>query len=108
MKYLALRTYSTGDGLVAAFFSRKYAAPHPASLRHGGICPADGGEAGRDGSTIREDRTLEGVRLTHQPSPWIGDYGALLFMPQAGKPETSSERRWSAIAQRKRICIPII
>lgn len=42
-----------------------------------------------------EDRTLEGVRLTHQPSPWIGDYGALLFMPQAGKPETSSERRWS-------------
>lgn len=42
-----------------------------------------------------DDRTLEGVRLTHQPSPWIGDYGALIFMPQAGKPETSSERRWS-------------
>ena len=25
----------------------------------------------------------EGLRLTHQPSPWIGDYGTLLFCPQA-------------------------
>ena len=24
----------------------------------------------------------EGVRLTHQPSPWIGDYGSFLMMPQ--------------------------
>lgn len=24
----------------------------------------------------------EGVRLTHQPSPWIGDYGTFLMMPQ--------------------------
>ena len=24
----------------------------------------------------------EGVRLTHQPSPWIGDYGTLLMIPQ--------------------------
>lgn len=23
----------------------------------------------------------EGVRLTHQPSPWIGDYGTFLFVP---------------------------
>ncbi|MBO5312459.1 MAG: GH92 family glycosyl hydrolase [Clostridia bacterium] len=25
---------------------------------------------------------LEGIRLTHQPSPWIGDYGTFLFTPQ--------------------------
>ncbi len=25
---------------------------------------------------------LEGVRLTHQPSPWIGDYGTFLMAPQ--------------------------
>lgn len=25
---------------------------------------------------------IEGVRLTHQPSPWIGDYGTVLFVPQ--------------------------
>ena len=41
------------------------------------------------------DRSLEGVRVTHQPSPWIGDFGSLLFMPQAGVPETSAARRWS-------------
>ena len=25
---------------------------------------------------------LEGIRLTHQPSQWIGDYGTVLFTPQ--------------------------
>ncbi len=29
-----------------------------------------------------DSRSLEGIRLTHQPSPWIADYGAMIFMPQ--------------------------
>jgi predicted alpha-1,2-mannosidase len=29
-------------------------------------------------------RQLHGVRATHQPSPWIGDYGHFLVMPQVG------------------------
>jgi len=29
-----------------------------------------------------QDHSLEGVRLTHQPSPWINDYGTVLFTPQ--------------------------
>ncbi|WP_342410874.1 GH92 family glycosyl hydrolase [Paenibacillus sp. FSL R10-2778] len=29
-------------------------------------------------------RHLEGIRLTHQPSPWIGDYGHLTLLPQTG------------------------
>lgn len=41
------------------------------------------------------DRCLEGIRLTHQPSPWIGDYGAILLLPQSGVPQTEAERRWS-------------
>ena len=28
---------------------------------------------------------IEGIRLTHQPSPWIGDYGPLLFSTSDGK-----------------------
>ena len=28
------------------------------------------------------DCSVEGLRLTHQPSPWMGDYGQVLFMPQ--------------------------
>ncbi len=27
---------------------------------------------------------LQGIRLTHQPSPWMGDYGAFLITPQVG------------------------
>jgi predicted alpha-1,2-mannosidase len=30
-------------------------------------------------------RHLQGIRLTHQPSPWIGDYGNMVIMPQTGK-----------------------
>jgi predicted alpha-1,2-mannosidase len=29
-------------------------------------------------------RQLQGIRATHQPSPWIGDYGHFLIMPQTG------------------------
>lgn len=28
---------------------------------------------------------LQGIRLTHQPSPWIGDYASLCIMPQVGE-----------------------
>ena len=30
-------------------------------------------------------RTLQGVRATHQPSPWMGDYGYFTVMAQTGK-----------------------
>lgn len=35
------------------------------------------------------DRHFYGLRLTHQPSPWIGDYCSLLLQPQAGELATS-------------------
>ncbi len=42
------------------------------------------------------DRSLEGVRLTHQASPWIGDFGTFLMMPQAGKViGDATYKRWS-------------
>lgn len=40
--------------------------------------------------------SLEGIRLTHQPSPWIGDYGALLFLPQTNAPESDLQRAFSS------------
>ena len=30
------------------------------------------------------DRKLQGIRCTHQPSPWIADYGTFLLMPTTG------------------------
>ena len=38
------------------------------------------------------DRSLEGVRLTHLPSPWVGDFGSILLLPQR---ELSSSTIWS-------------
>ncbi len=43
-----------------------------------------------------DDRSFEGVRLTHQPSPWIGDHAAICFMPQIEKPISQAGRRWSS------------
>ena len=31
-----------------------------------------------------EDRTFQGYRLTHQPSPWMGDFSRVLFTPISG------------------------
>jgi len=41
------------------------------------------------------DRKLEGLRATHQPSPWIGDYGHFVVMPQTGLLRTSASDRAS-------------
>ena len=40
-------------------------------------------------------RCLQGIRITHQPSPWIGDHGAVCIMPQKGRPVSDPEDRWS-------------
>jgi predicted alpha-1,2-mannosidase len=32
----------------------------------------------------RSDRLFQGMRCTHQPSPWIGDYGHFVIMPFTG------------------------
>lgn len=37
----------------------------------------------------------EGVRLTHQPSPWVRDYGHFVFMPQSGDVYVSENERSS-------------
>jgi len=42
-----------------------------------------------------DDRSLEGIRLTHQPSPWIGDYTPLIMMPQRGEFFAETDTRWS-------------
>ncbi|WP_211746647.1 GH92 family glycosyl hydrolase [Paenibacillus sp. Marseille-Q4541] len=40
---------------------------------------------------------LEGIRYTHQPSPWIGDYGHMVFMPQTGPLKLGAMERSSSI-----------
>lgn len=33
-----------------------------------------------------DHQKFQGFRATHQPSPWMGDYGQLVFMPFTGEP----------------------
>jgi predicted alpha-1,2-mannosidase len=40
-------------------------------------------------------KSFEGIRLTHQPSPWMGDYGNLIITGQRGEMLLSEENRWS-------------
>ncbi|HYE05400.1 MAG TPA: GH92 family glycosyl hydrolase [Planctomycetota bacterium] len=42
------------------------------------------------------ERKLQGIRATHQPSPWIGDYGHFVVMAQTGAPNLSPRGRAAA------------
>lgn len=52
------------------------------------------------------DRSFEGVRLTHQPSPWIGDHGAMAMLPQIGQPCMSTYSRWSGFDHSQTVLQP--
>ncbi len=42
----------------------------------------------------RQNKIL-GIRETHQPSPWIGDYAVFVLMPVAGRLGVEEEERVS-------------
>lgn len=50
--------------------------------------------------------TLEGIRLTHQPSPWIGDYGCMLFSPQRDTPIARFDSAYSGYRPEEAILRP--
>lgn len=41
------------------------------------------------------DKTIRGIKQTHQPSPWINDYAAFSFMPVVGDLKFKEEERAS-------------
>lgn len=43
---------------------------------------------------------IRGFKQTHQPSPWINDYGQFAIMPVAGKPEFNEDKRASWFAHK--------
>lgn len=50
--------------------------------------------------------TFEGIRLTHQPSPWVGDYGHLLMLPYSGELMREPGNRWSSFRPEKTVINP--
>lgn len=53
-----------------------------------------------------DDRSFEGIRLTHQPSPWIWDHGAIVICPQNEIPYLEPDRRWSGFAVEQTVLEP--
>ena len=52
------------------------------------------------------DRSFEGVRLTHQPSPWAGDFSYLCFQPQMDELIVDPVLRWSGFRPEKAVLKP--
>jgi predicted alpha-1,2-mannosidase len=49
---------------------------------------------------------IDGFRATHQPSPWIGDYGQFVLMPQSGDLQMERGSRVSEYDTGSAICRP--
>jgi len=52
------------------------------------------------------DRSFEGIRITRQPSPWIGEQGAVAMLPQYDIPYEDAKRRWSGFRPQDAILKP--
>ena len=49
---------------------------------------------------------IRGFKQTHQPSPWINDYGQFSIMPVTGKPEFEEDKRASWFSHKAEIAKP--
>ncbi len=49
---------------------------------------------------------IKGFKQTHQPSPWIGDYGQFSIMPMTGKLRVNEEIRGSIFSHKTEIAKP--
>lgn len=52
------------------------------------------------------DTKFNAIRLTHQASPWIGDYGVLCFMPTVGEKKGLEKDRQSWISHKAETISP--
>lgn len=52
------------------------------------------------------DHSFEGIRLTRQPSPWIGEQGAICLLPQRDIPYEKPGMRWSGIRPQDAVLKP--
>ncbi len=49
---------------------------------------------------------IRGFKQTHQPSPWINDYGQFSIMPMTGKPVFDEEKRASWFSHKAEVATP--
>ncbi len=61
------------------------------------------GENGSGWQYVYTDNKIRGFKQTHQPSPWINDYGAFSLMPETGKLILSDKDRGSWFSHKAEI-----
>ena len=64
------------------------------------------GKMGDGWGYIYTANKIRGFKQTHQPSPWINDYGQFAIMPVVGIPEFDQDRRASWFSHKSEIAKP--
>ena len=64
------------------------------------------GRMGDGWAYVYTEDKLRGFKQTHQPSPWINDYGQFAFMPETGKPEFHQDKRASWFSHKAEVAKP--
>ena len=64
------------------------------------------GKMGNGWIYLYADRRIRGLRQTHQPSPWIGDYGQFAVMPITGKTVFKEDERASWFSHKTEFATP--
>ena len=64
------------------------------------------GKMGDGWTYVYTANKIRGFKQTHQPSPWINDYGQFAIMPVVGKPEFDQNKRASWFSHKSEIAKP--
>ena len=64
------------------------------------------GKMGDGWAYIYRADKIRGFKQTHQPSPWINDYGQFSILPITGKPEFDQDKRASWFSHKAEIATP--
>ena len=64
------------------------------------------GKMGNGWVYVYTDNKIRGFKQTHQPSPWINDYGQFSIMPVVGTPEFNEDKRASWFSHKAEVAKP--
>ena len=64
------------------------------------------GQMGDGWAYVYTEDKIRGFKQTHQPSPWINDYGQFAMMPETGKAEFHQDKRASWFSHKSEVSRP--
>ena len=92
----------------AVYFELSTGNTYPAIARPWGMnfWTPQTGKMGDGWQYVYTANKIRGFKQTHQPSPWINDYGQFSIMPVVGKPEFDEEKRASWFSHKGEVALP--